>query len=53
MPATFFLVRAVVAEPLREKFDHWTSTCHLLWALAMRPDKPVELRPTDAAASIH
>jgi|GEM_PF-3708719 hypothetical protein len=22
MPSTFFLVRAVVAEPLREKFDH-------------------------------
>jgi len=31
MPATFFVVRAVVA-PLREKFDHWTSADHLPWA---------------------
>jgi hypothetical protein len=29
MPATFFLVRAVVAPPLRDKFDHWYSTDHL------------------------
>ncbi len=34
MPTIFFLVRAVVAEPLREKFDHWTSTDHLPRALA-------------------
>jgi hypothetical protein len=34
MPTTFFLVRAVVAEPLREKFDHWYSTDHLPRALA-------------------
>jgi len=33
MPATFFLVRAVVAEPLRPKFDHWYSTDHLPWAI--------------------
>jgi hypothetical protein len=32
MPTTFFLVRAVVAAPLRDKFDHWTSTDHLPWA---------------------
>jgi hypothetical protein len=29
MPKSFFLVRAVVAEPLRSKFDHWYSTDHL------------------------
>ncbi|HEY1472839.1 MAG TPA: hypothetical protein VGF53_02005 [Pseudolabrys sp.] len=33
MPATFFLVRAVVAEPLRSTFDHWYSTDHLPWAI--------------------
>jgi hypothetical protein len=33
MPASFFLVRAVVAENLREKFDPWTSTGHLQWAV--------------------
>jgi hypothetical protein len=34
MPTSFFLVRAVVAEPLRDKFDPWTSTDHLPRALA-------------------
>jgi hypothetical protein len=34
MPTSFFLVRAVVAAPLREKFDHWTSADHLPRALA-------------------
>jgi len=34
MPATFFLVRAVVAENLRDKFGPWTSTDYLPWALA-------------------
>ncbi len=34
MPQSFFLVRAVVVEPLREKFDHWYSTDHLPRALA-------------------
>ncbi len=33
MPTTFFLVRAVVAENLRDKFDHWYSTNHLPWAI--------------------
>jgi hypothetical protein len=33
MPTSFFLVRAVVAEPLRDKFDHWYSTDHLPWAI--------------------
>jgi hypothetical protein len=33
MPTSFFLVRAVVAEPLRDKFDHWTSTDYLPRAL--------------------
>ena len=26
MPKAFFIVRAVVAAPLREKFDHWYAT---------------------------
>jgi hypothetical protein len=34
MPTTFFLVRAVVVAPLREKFDHWTSADQLPRALA-------------------
>ena len=33
MPKSFFLVRAVVIEPLRGKFDHWYSTDHLPRAL--------------------
>lgn len=33
MPTTFFLVRAVVAPHLRDKFDHWHSTDRLLWAI--------------------
>ena len=33
MAKTFFLVRAVVAAPLREKFDHWYATDHLPWAI--------------------
>jgi len=32
MPATFFLVRAVVSAPLRDKFEHWYATDHLPWA---------------------
>jgi len=33
MPATFFLVRSVVAPDLRDQFDHWYSTDHLPWAM--------------------
>ena len=33
MPKAFFMVRAVVAEPLRQKFDQWYSTDHLPRAL--------------------
>jgi hypothetical protein len=33
MPKACFLVRAVVAEPLREKFEHWYATDHLPRAL--------------------
>jgi hypothetical protein len=33
MPISFFLVRAVVAENLRDKFDTWYSTDHLPWAI--------------------
>ena len=32
MPKALFIVRAVVAENLRDKFDHWYSTEHLPWA---------------------
>jgi len=34
MPKAFFMVRAVVAEPLRQKFDHWYATDHLPRALS-------------------
>ena len=33
MPKAYFMVRAVVAEGLRQKFDHWYSTDHLPRAL--------------------
>jgi hypothetical protein len=33
MPKSLLLVRAVVAESLRDKFDHWYSTDHLPWAI--------------------
>jgi len=33
MAKAFFLVRAVVAENLRDKLDHWYSTDHLPWAM--------------------
>jgi hypothetical protein len=33
MPKAFFMVRAVVEKPLRQKFDQWYSTDHLPWAL--------------------
>ncbi len=33
MPKAFFMVRAVVDEPLRQKFDRWYSSHHLPWAL--------------------
>jgi hypothetical protein len=40
MPTTFFLVRAVVAPDLRDKFDHWYATDHLPWACrAFKCDK--------------
>ncbi len=32
MPKALFIVRAVVADDLRDKFDHWYSTDHLPWA---------------------
>ena len=32
MPATHFIVRAVVALHLREKFDRWYASDHLPWA---------------------
>ncbi len=35
MPTSFFLVRAVVAESLRDKFDHWYSTDLLPKALVI------------------
>jgi hypothetical protein len=33
MPKAYFMVRAVVEAPLRQKFDRWYSTDHLPWAL--------------------
>ncbi len=29
MSRAYFIVRAVVAEPLREKFDHWYAIDHM------------------------
>jgi hypothetical protein len=34
MPKAFFMVRSVVIEPLRKKFDTWYSQQHLPMALA-------------------
>jgi hypothetical protein len=33
MSKAYFMVRAAVEEPLRQKFDHWYSSHHLPWAL--------------------
>ena len=33
MPRACFLVRATVAEPLRDRFEHWYTTDHLPRAL--------------------
>jgi hypothetical protein len=33
MPKAYFMVRAVVADDLRDRFDHWYSTDHLPWAM--------------------
>jgi hypothetical protein len=35
MPKAYFMVRAVVEERLRQKFDHWYSTDHLPGAMAV------------------
>jgi hypothetical protein len=34
MPHAFFMVRAVVEQPLRQKFDRWYTEHHLPMALA-------------------
>ena len=34
MPKAYFMVRSVVEEPLRQKFDQWYSGHHLPMALA-------------------
>ncbi len=34
MPHAYFMVRAVVEQPLRQKFDHWYASHHLPMALA-------------------
>jgi hypothetical protein len=34
MAKAYFMVRSVVEEPLRQKFDHWYSSHHLPMALA-------------------
>jgi hypothetical protein len=34
MPKAYFMVRAVVEAPLRQKFDQWYSSHHLPMALA-------------------
>jgi hypothetical protein len=44
MPTTFFLVRAVVASHLRSKFDHWTSTDPLPWAIKVFKCEKARLR---------
>ena len=40
MPKAYFVVRSVVDEPSREKFDHWYATDHFPEALAgLKPEK--------------
>ena len=48
MPTTLFLVRAVVAPELRDKFDHWYSTDHLPWAIRAFQCERVEARSLPA-----
>jgi hypothetical protein len=53
MAKAYFVVRAVVAEPLRQKFDHWYSTDHLPMALAaFKAEKGWRFWST-ADASVH
>jgi hypothetical protein len=53
MPKAYFMVRAVVAEPLRPKFDHWYSTDHLPLALkSFKAEKGWRYWST-ADASVH
>jgi hypothetical protein len=53
MPKAYFMVRAVVAAALRQKFDHWYSTDHLPMALAaFKADKAWRFWST-ADASVH
>jgi hypothetical protein len=51
MPKAYLMVRAVVEEPLRRKFDHWYSTHHLPMALA--EFKAEECWRSWSAAGVH
>jgi hypothetical protein len=53
MPKAYFLVRAVVEEKLRQKFDHWYATDHLPWAMsAFKAEKAWRFWST-AEAGVH
>jgi hypothetical protein len=50
---SFFLVRAVVDAPLREKFEHWYSTEHLPLALEVFKCEKAWRFWSDAEAGVH
>ena len=53
LPKAYFMVRAVVEERLRQKFDHWYATDHLPWALKdFKAEKAWRFWST-ADASVH
>jgi hypothetical protein len=53
MPKSLFLVRAVVAEPLRDKFDHWYSTDHMPWAMRAFKCEKAQRFWSDAEQGVH
>jgi hypothetical protein len=53
MPKSALLVRAVVAAPLREKFDHWYSTDHLPWAIKVFKCKKAWRYWSETEQSVH
>jgi hypothetical protein len=53
MPKSLFLVRAVVAQALREKFDHWYSSDHMPWAMRVFKCEKVQRFWSDTEQGVH
>ena len=53
MPKAFFIVRAVVAEKLRDRFDRWYSNDHLPWAFRIFKCEKAWRFWSEAEAGVH